>query len=355
MMDRHRMLLIGASPTTAFAGPWGLHSSLKVFVDATGQAVRYCGLSHFRGLDRWVRGERCWSWIHRHFPSVNVLRVWPYVDWAVNGWDAPPIDATIAFIQDALRNGFGIELTLLTSNDPRRIEWANFYIRELDRTALPNLLLEAGNEPSATINSIEVEKLYFELDASRYLWSSGLYTAEDQRQNRWGGIYGTAHTPRDYKFAVHGHDLWEYFDGAGPDVAHSRWEGPWVGDEPIRPDQVNGVQPGGWDKYATYRMLGGCYALFGAGGTFHYEGGKQAVEPNADEQQCGDEFFRGLTAFPANAPLGPYTGTIPEFPRVDVSRTYPVGNYMVRCYPVVGTPPPEGWTAIDAEGILCRR
>lgn len=341
------------------SGRWEIHLTGKVFgVRINGELVpiRYRGVSTFRLLDAWARGEDV-SWIPRVFDGYNVLRVWPYVVWP-DGWDAPSNDQILSFVHWVEKHwpGWNIELTLMTDDHPSRYGWANRLVDDLAGAAFTNLLLEGGNEPLIH-KRIEVQRLYASMDRSPYLWSSGYYEAEAQ-EKEWilPGDYGTAHTPRAKDWARRGHDLLEYFNGDGPDVRHTPSRKPWVGDEPIRPDQVPAVlevAPGHVvSGLADYRAHGGVCAQLGAGATFHYAGGRQHKMPTDWERACAKELLKGLTAFPANAPLLPYSRIV-EPGQIHEARTYVTGPYMTRVWQKGA--PPEGFAAIDGEGILCRK
>lgn len=333
-------------------GSWHIHSSNKVFRFADGSPVRYRGFSSFRLLDNWSRGEDIRPLL-RVYEHCNIARVWPYVPWDVQGWDAPPNHRIIDFIKFMNDMGKKVELTLLTDDNPRRFPWAETLIDHLADAHLPNLLLEIGNEPLIHKN-IPVERFYQRCIDSGYLWASGMYEQEAQEQNRLKGAYGCAHTPRTQDFARRGHDLMEYWDGSGPDVRHVAAQFPWVGDEPIRPDEVvDPPDPAFGSKALQYRMYGGVCALLGAGATFHCASGRQALIPSDLEKSCLREMLTGLLAFPAEAATLGYNRVV-EPGQHPQARTYVMGDkYMVRVWQTGGVP--DGFTALDAEGILCVR
>ncbi len=339
-------------------GEWGIHPSRKIFEIPTGSEVipiRYRGFSFFRGIDRIARGEDVRPVI-RAFDGYNVARMWPYVPWDVDGWDAPPNGRIVDAVRFMEQQGKQVEVTLLTDDNPKRLPWAISLVEALADARLSNLLLEIGNEP-LTHKRINVEALYTACEQSGYLWASGMYEEEGQRENKIRGYYGCAHPARTVDYARRGHDLIEYFTGAGPDVPWVGMRAPWIGDEPKRPDESEAELY--WDgkllttKVRDYRAHGGVVSLLGAGGTFHYQGGKQALPPNADELACSRAFLAGLLAFPADAPLGGYYGTLKEPNAHPDARTYPVGPWMTRVWQT--GPVPEGWTAMDVDGVLCRK
>lgn len=328
--------------------PLEMHHSRKLFTVNGQELWQWRGVSAFNLLDRHVRGEDIRPYL-ACFPLANVVRVWPYVPWATGGWDAPPNDTIIAFVRLLASWGWRVVLTLLTDANARRIPWAISLIDALADARLVNLTLEAGNEP--ILNGIDVAALFTALNNSDYLWSSGRYEQAAQENNALRGLYGTAHTPRNANHARYGHQLMEYWSGAGPDAPNAGLRVPWVGDEPIRPDLV--TDQIGYTKAQSFRALGGCYTLFGAGGTFHGNFAKEFRMPTADELACAAEFFAGLTAFPPDACLGAYPGTITQPGQHPECRQYPVGPWLARTWPPTLMMP--GYIALDPSGCLARR
>lgn len=318
-----------------------LHTDGKIFRTADGQPWRWRGVSAFQLLDRYVRGEDLGPFL-RAYAGYNVLRVWPYVpakDWGAKAWGPPPAGIIRDFIDAMGRQGWYVEFTLLTDDDPARLSWALTLVPQLVVGGCPsNLLIEGGNEPT-THKRIDTPALRGVLAASGCLYASGDY--EDSA--RAFGSYLVAHTSRDSEWPRRAHDALEYYGGGGPsspsDPAHKV---PVVLDEPAKLQDVGG------DRMQDWRAYFGAASLLGAGATFHSETGKWALPPTADEAQLAAAALEGLNAFPADAPLGPYAR--PD----DASlRTYIVGPFMVRIRPSGGAP--GGWTPIDTDGILWRR
>lgn len=306
-----------------------------------GQPWRWKGVSAFQLLDRYAKGENIGSFLSA-FKGFNLLRVWPYVTWPGTGWEPAPHDATLSFLRTCADAGFYVELTLLTDDDPKRIEPAKQMVSWLAARSPANLVLEIGNEPT-TNKHIDTTALKSTCEQSGFLFSSGDY--EDS--HRFFGTFLTAHTPRDSEWPRKAHDLLEYYTGGGPsaptDPAHKV---PCVADEPIRPDQATG------DREGDFRAYFGTCSILGAGGTYHYEGGKFGRVPNEDEAKYAAVSLDALNAFPADEPLKGYR-------RIDEGshslRTYVVGDSMVRIRPTTPMSPEPGWTALDSRGILWRR
>lgn len=287
-----------------------------------GQPWRWKGVSAFKLLDRYAHGEDIRPFLEA-FRGFNLLRVWEYVTWPGAGWEPCQEATLLEFLDVCARAGFYVELTLLTDDDERRIDPARRRVAYLTAARPPNLLLEIGNEPT-THKQIDTQALRLVCEASGLLFSSGDY--EDSA--RFFGSFLTAHTPRDGEWPRKAHDLLEYYGGGGPsapsDPAHKV---PVVADEPIRPDQAQGDRDG--DFLAYFAVC----SLLGAGATYHFEGGKLAREPTADELHFAGVALAGLNAFPADAPNAPYE-------RIDEQggslRTYKLGSNRVRVRPLKG-------------------
>lgn len=318
-----------------------LHADGRIFRTADGAAFRWKGVSAFQLLDRYVRGEDLAPFLHAYV-GYNVLRVWPYVpaaDWGAKAWGAPPAGVIRDFIAAMGRQGFYVELTLLTSDDAEHLAWAQAIVPQITDGGCPaGLLLEAGNEPT-THKNINTAALRGVLAASGCLYASGDY--EDSA--RAYGSYGVFHSARDDQWVRRAHDALEYFNGGGPNTpADPAHRVPWVADEPAKLQDVAG------DRVKDWRAYFGAASLLGAGATFHSESGKWALPPTPEEMQLAVAALEGLNAFQADAPNGPYSR--PD----DASlRTYIVGPFMVRIRPTGAGP--SGWTAIDSDGILWRR
>ncbi len=270
--------------------------------------------------------------------GYNLLRVWDYWDHP-EGWaDSPALDTWLQFVEYLRVRGWQVEVTLLTDDRPERLPHARDLARALSPTT--NVLLEIGNEP-LTHKSIDVEAMRSACDDSGLFYSNGVY--EDEF--RWFGHYVTPHTDRDHEWPRRAHDLLEWWNGDGPHQPHPPVKAPAVADEPIRPDQAGYVT-------ADFYAYAATCSLLGAGATFHYEGGKHGRVPDAQEAACAEAMARGLTVFPADAPLGPYR-RIDE--HGDSLRTYVVGPYMVRVRPTTPVCPEPNWVPLDTLGICFKR
>jgi hypothetical protein len=277
----------------------------------------------------------------QEFEGFNTFRGFEYVMWPGTGWESSPGLVWFELLEHLQQFGWNLELTLLTDDDPARIEPAIRLVGSLAEHHPPNLLLEAGNEPQAHKDT-NTAALRSVLEHSGFPYCSG----ESGESPRFYGNYLTAHTPRDADWPRKCHDLLEYYHGGGPsspsDPAHHM---PCLADEPIRPDQAGYVA-------SDFKAYFGGSALLGGGATFHYESGKYGRLPTRQESECAYASLRGLNAFPPDAPTGAYR-------RIDeqgnTSRTYQVGDSMVRIRPKTLQSPEPGWTDLDGDGILWRR
>jgi hypothetical protein len=92
----------------------------------------------------------------------------------------------------------------------------------------------------------------------------------------------------------------------------------------------------------------------GGGGLVHLETNKYGQRPTDQERPCIAAALEGLSAFPADAPLGSYRRIVEPGQSQD-ARTYVVGNCMVRCQQLGTAAPEPGWRPLDPDGILWMR
>lgn len=369
-MNTATLLLLDDDEATAAIAPREpllvLHPDHQIFRRADGVPWRWKGVSAFPLCDRFARGDDIDPFL-RAFEGWNLLRVWDYVTWESTGWESASPEAWREFIEYVGAQGFYVELTLLTDDSPARIRPAQELVAALTRDAPVNLVYEIGNEPRANGKWIDIEALVPFCERSGRSWASG----NNEPDEAFYGTDLTAHLPRDQDWPRKAHDLLEYYNGGGPgaptDPPHHV---PCIGDEPKRPDQcvndwrrlyqrafqrraTRGEARAQWGNIALdYRAHFGACALLGGGATFHFEGGKYGRLPTSEEVLCASHGLAGLDAFPADAPLGGYR-------RIDehgnTSRTYAVGDSMVRVRPTTLAAPEPGWQPLDDYGILWRR
>jgi hypothetical protein len=314
-----------------------------------GTPWRYKGVTAFKLCELFARGEDISGFL-RDYDGFNVLRVFSYTpaaDWGAQAWSPPTAGMVLAFLEVCAARGFWVEFVLLTDDDPAQIEPSRRLIDSLAAAQPANLLLEIGNEP-ITHKTIITESLHSACAASGFLYSSGDYEDSD----RWFGTYYTCHTARTEDWPRRAHDLMEFYDGSGPDKPTVPHHVPCVADEPIRPDQAG-------YHVQDFRAYFGASSILGAGATYHCESGKFGEPPTDDEAFIAAVVLDALNAFPPDAPFGAYRrivepGNEPGGPTQD-SRTYVVGNCMVRCQQMGTDAPEPGWTALDADGILWSR
>lgn len=321
-----------------YAPPQGpLVAAGKLFTVA-GQPYRWRGVSAFPLCRQFADGVDIRPFLS-DYVGYNTLRVWDYREGL---YESCRPDQWANFLSYVGGLGWRVELTLLTSDSPGRIEPAKALVSALAPFRFPHLTLEIGNEP-LTNKTINVWALEDACRKSGYLYSSGLY--EDTRRN-WFGAFGCAHTPRDHEWPRKSHDLMEYWNGGGPSYPDEpACRVPWVSDEPIRPDEAGYAE-------LDYYSYGASLCGFGAGGTFHSAGGRDGRRLTADERRCAEHFLLGLNTLPEDAATYPY-GRIDEHGAT--LRTFTFGNYCVRIRPT--TPGPVGaWTIpLDNWGIVWRK
>jgi hypothetical protein len=308
-----------------------------------GKPFRWRGVSAFKLLDRFARGENIQPFLDA-YRGFNVLRVWTYTpanEWGSSAWGWPTADDAVRFVRFCAARGFYVELTLLLDDDPANVQRARSLLDALSRVDLPSLLIELANEPT-THKNVDTSAMKLDALISGFLFASGDYEVSA----RAFGHYLVAHTGRDNEWPRRAHDLLEYFGGGGPnapeDPAHRC---PCIADEPSRPDQA------GYNVRDFLAYYGAC-SLLGAGATVHTETGKLAQLPTDAERPCIVAALAGLNAFPEDAPLWGYR-------RIDehgqTLRTYVIGRTMVRVRPETLTAPEIGWIPIDQWGVLWRR
>lgn len=323
-VNRHMRKVLLLEPLAPRPPPISaLHADGRIFRTETNDPWRWRGVSAFKLLNRHAAGEDITP-ILAAFRGFNILRVFWYVTWLGTGWEPSTAEQVSAFANRVGQDGFYVELVLLTGDEPQYVEPARRLVQALTTADPPpkNILFEIGNEPTANGKAINVWALKPDLDASPFLYASG-----DNERTPLFGRYVTAHTPRDSEWPRKAHDLLEYYNGGGPSApTDPARRVPIVADEPIRPDQAGFNENDFLAYFATSSLLG-------AGATFHYDGGKFNLLPTGDEARCMQASLAGLMAFPADAPLGPYS-------RIDEQgaslRTYKVGPYVVRVRPLDG-------------------
>jgi hypothetical protein len=309
------------------------------------QPWRWRGVSAFSLAARHAAGEDIGPFLAA-YAGWNVLRVWDYVTWPGEGWESIGAEAWIRFLVDVGARGWRVSLTLLTDDDPGRIEPARRLVQALAarRADLPGLMLEIGNEPT-THKAIDTRALEAVCRASGSLFASGDY----EESARAFGTHLLYHSSRDGEWMRKGgHDALEYYRGGGPgtpqDPAHRC---PCVADEPIRPDQA------GFNTRDFLAYYGTCGQM-AAGATIHTDTGKLALLPTDNERACIAAALAGLAAFPADTPLG-----LASYRRIDpdptAMRSYVIGETLVRVRPTTPSAPEPGWTSLDTDGILWTR
>lgn len=326
-----------------------LHVDRQIFRTADGQPWRYKGVTAFKLLDNFVRGEDIDGFLGA-YAGYNVVRIFPYVQnspgtapgkgWPVE-WEPPSPTDTRRFLAHLASKGWYAEICLLTDDNPARLTWAQGFVPAVG--TVTNLLWEGGNEPTThkNINTVALKSV---LAASGCMYASGNY--EDS--HKWYGTYGTWHSKRTADFPRYSHDALEYYHGGGPhNLTEPACPVPWIGDEPGKLEDV-GTSARDW------RALYGGYALFGGGATFHSENGKYGRLPSQTEATLAKVALDALNQFPGDAAYGGYRRIV-ETNQPHDSRTYVIGNRAVRCQQNGTAFPEPGWTALDSVGVLFRK
>ena len=328
--------------------PLVLKPNKQILIDSEGKPFQVKGITAFKLINLFNQNKH-YNFLDM-YNNFNAFRVFPYVpikDWKEQAWDVPANDVISDFIIELYEKGKYVKLTLLTDDDPNRIQWAINLVNYLKNFEFPNLLLEAGNEP-LTHKNINVDALHGTLVDSGYLYTSGIY--EDTR--KFYGKIGNDHSARDEEWPRKVHNLLEYYNGGGPNFPDEpATEVSWCEDEPIRPDQALsfGDRESVYKDYYTYGAL--C-TQFGFGGTFHCESAKYCNLPNEFESYCATGFLTGLDTYPPDTALNDYE-------RIDEGsntlRTYRIGKTLTRIRPKTLTLPQEGWQALDNWGICFKK
>lgn len=290
---------------------------------------RWRGVTAFGLLARFEKGENIDDFL-KAYEGFNLLRVFYY--WESIKAELPPDDVLHRFLEYVEGWGFHVELVLFTGPPrPDAQQIVNHTFAEF--AGHKNLVIELVNEPGV---HEKVDPATLTVPPTEIPWTDGLTTAAHR------GLYLTPHTPRDGEWERKAHDLKEYYDGGGPgSPSDPAIKQPAVGDEPAKKEDVV-------PDVRAWRAYFGVCSLLGAGGTFHSERGKLGLPPDDADKPFVEATLEGLTAFPEDAPLGPYSR-----PEDSSLRTYVVGHYMVRVRPtsLEGVVP---GAMLDKDGILWR-
>lgn len=317
-----------------------------------GQPWRYRGVTAFKLCELFRLGQDIDGFLD-DYVGFNVLRVFSYTpvkDWGPQAWEPPPLPTLLAFLDHCAARGFRVEFTLLTDDDPGRLEPAKRLVDGLAAARPTNIMLEIGNEPD-THKAINTAALRDVCDRSGFLYASGNY----ENSAKAFGSYLNFHSRRTVDWPRRAHDAKEYHEGGGPnatsDPAHHC---PCQAGEPAKAQDVNPI-PKDWRAYF------GSASILGAGATFHSETGKLGQRPTELERTLASAALEGLLAFPDDAALALRTyrrvvepGNEQGGP-TEESRTYVVGLCMVRCQQVGTAAPEPGWRSLDSEGVLWAR
>lgn len=330
-------LLIGGGETRARPSVHlGRPVSDRRIFRVEGQPWRYCGVTAFKLLELFGRGQDVTPFLRTYralgFNTVRVFRDKPAVPGLDEGWSAPPLSVVLDFYRLLALEGFYGELTLCTQPTPD-LSFIPSWIEALGD--MENVFVEAVNEPQAHDKPATSDLRWLtNVDGRDTLqFASGDYDPP----NPFYGSYCTVHAdrvPDPWEMARKAKVVRDVFDGWPVDdtnpasVAYGGCHCPVVGDEPGKPSdfQYN------LDAITAHFAI---YGLLGAGGLFHALTNQFGQLPDERDYQCAEAAAKGLQAFPADTALGAYV-------RIDEGagslRTYRCGpRYGVRVHPTTGS------------------
>ncbi len=310
------------------------------------------GVTAFRLMDRWVKGENIQPFLdaYRGFNTLYVFCYTPANVWGADAWNAPSPADVVMFVRAMNAKGWYVELSLLTNADPAHIQPSKDILAALSAvrtTAASNVLIRLGNEPAEQNGpgnpTYDTHSLQAAADGSGFIYDSGFYEANG---STWfggpnGRGYISPHTKRDAEAPRRGHDCF--------DITHGAVDAPALGKKAV-PCILGEPQKAGLSTPDDYKAYCATGVQFGAGCVLHSETGKQAQLPTPQEAAVAAAALQGLNAFSGDTNRGAYR-------RIDGDglRTYVVGQTMVRIRPNRPAAPEPGWTSLDSAGILWRR
>ncbi len=306
------------------------------------------GVTAFRLMDRWVRGENIQPFLdaYRGYNTLYVFCYTPANVWGAQSWPSPTPEQVVAFVKAMNQKGWYVEVTLLTNSpDAARLASAKAILAALSAvrtTSASNVLVRLGNEPAeqngAGNPKYDTRPLQAAADASGFVYDSGFYEANG---STWFGDYISPHTQRDAEWPRRSHDCL--------DITHGANDAPQLGKKAV-PCVLGEPQKAGLATPADYKAYCANGVQVGVGCALHSETGKFAQLPTPQEAAVAAAALEGLNAFSGDTNRGAYR-------RIDGDglRTYVVGSTMVRIRPNRPAAPEPGWTSLDSAGILWRR
>lgn len=280
-----------------------------------GQLYRWRSVSMFMLFNRFMRAEDIQpqiDWMDsvgadaaRVFSMIGGLGIW-------GGWRLDPLVTPNYYLH--LRDFFDwmhkrkkrVELTVLADCNSDRLDYdVAAQVRHINGCTevaqeFPNVIIELANEPQ--LNGVRVNDLRAAVRRPGVLMSTGDYSPENG--NLYCLDYGNLHPQRDNEWPRKAKDLYEYSEAGWPGFSPTHI--PWQNGEPIGADEID--QPGKRSTNAKdFYDHGLVTALYGCGGTFHFQDGLYASVPRSTQHICAEAFFTALSHVPLEATLGQYT------------------------------------------------
>lgn len=279
-----------------------------ILFQVDGQTWRWKGVSAFTLYHQYLTGGDilpfCRFWVGQ---GANVLRVFGTLRWpdiTIDPRQLPEYYSKLAGFAQVL-NDAGLYLEFVPTAD-RLDGFDHFTHGQQTANALSastNVFIEQTNEPTC-VNPQTLDLATATVQTS-LLRAAGYYNYDGTAPMTPAFDYITVHPARDAEWPRKIKDVMRELGVTGYQQTPALRR-PIVNDEPIA--AADYTRPGARsDDVRDFRDHAAVSAMFGAGATFHYEGGLRAQLPNAKEAECAAAFFIGLNAIPLDAPTWAYS------------------------------------------------
>jgi hypothetical protein len=278
-----------AAAATADPGRSGTtHFPLRIdgsrFIDSASRPFTWSGVTAFRLLEMIAHGREQEAVAYLDWAASEGLTVVRVLSMAKHLFELRPEDGRNALprlLDRARERGLAVEVVALADTKEYPLDY-DTHVRGVGRIALEkgNAFVEIANEPGHPTQNTRLH------DPAELVRLATLvpppvvmaFGSAEYAAGYSGGDYATFHFPREGNW---GHVL-RLAEGASFIV---QWKKPVINDEPI--GAAADYQDGRRDNDpARFAAAGALTALTGMGGTFHYEGGLQALVPRGREAAC---------------------------------------------------------------------